>query len=326
MSTRRLFLLITCATTLVAHPARGQNARFDTALVRSLTVASLLQAAAVEVEVAGLRSTNATVAAMVDRLVARLNRPAVTQLPLAVVANAVEYTTEGRRAGFRHVARVSRRGVAVGLGSGDAADLDTLTRLMPAELRMAMESRQPPVPDDSVDRILEPITALNTARLEGSLASSVEKLNRFERKYGPNAPRLNAAEVVLNYAAQWIPLFQPDADGWPSRWEVIASYVPGYITMVSEQATTVTVAELGLRAYIWNRGWGADGGGILRPGYLSFGLALAGEGDGAFVSPLQGESRIGGFIGWGGAKVAWVTGSRSRVMFTRQVQLVPWVF
>jgi hypothetical protein len=88
----------------------------------------------------------------------------------------------------------------------------------------------------------------------------------------------------------------------------------------------VTVAELGLRAYIWQRGWGADGGGVLRPGYVSFGVALAGEGDGSFVSPLQGDQRLGAFIGWGGAKVAWVGGSRSRVMFTRQVQLVPWVF
>ena len=323
---KRCLLAIAGAAVLGVSPARAQDARFDTALVRTLTVASLLQAATVELEVSGIRSTNATVAAMVDRVVARLNRPAVTQLPLAVVANAVEYTTEGRRAGFSQVARVSRRAVATGLGSGDAADLDTLTRLMPAELRFAMEGRQPPVPDDSVDRILEPLTALNAARLGRSLASSVEKLNRFERKYGPGAPRLNAAEVALNFAAQWIPLFQPDADGWPSRWEVVASYVPGYITMVSERATTVTVAELGLRAYIWNRGWGGDGGGVLRPGYVTFGVALAGEGDGSFVSPLQGDQRVGAFVGWGGAKLAWVGGSRSRVMFTRQVQLVPWLF
>jgi hypothetical protein len=317
---------IVMALALCAGSARAQEARFDTALVRTLTVASLLQAAVVEVEVSGLRSSGTTVAAMVDRLVARLNRPAVTQLPLNVVANAVEYTTDGRRAGFGQVARANRQGVASGLGSGDAADLDTLARLMPAELRFAMENRQPPVPDDSVDLILEPLTALNTARLGVSLAMSVEKLNRFERKYGPDAPRLNAAEVLLNFAAQWVPLFQPNDEGWPSRWEVVAAYVPGYLTMVSERATTVTVAELGLRAYIWKRGWGSDGGGALRPGYVTFGVALAGEGDGSFVSPLQGDSRIGAFIGWGGAKVAWVGGSRSRVMFTRQVQLVPWVF
>jgi hypothetical protein len=268
-----------------------------------------------------------TLAVMVNRLVARLDRPAVTDLSLATVAEARARAGGGeRRAGFGRIARFGRKAEVPGLGDGDAATLDTLTRLMPAELRSAMEARSPAVPDDSVDQILAPLDAFNFVRRDVSIAFSLEKLNRYERKYGPEAPQLNAAEVGLNFVAQWIPLFLPDAEGWPSRFELVASYVPAYLTMVDEKPRPVTVAELGLRSYIWRTGWGGQAGGVLKPGYVSFGVAVAGERDGAFVSPLQGKSRIGAYFGWGEAKVALLTGSRKRLLITRQFQMVPWIF
>ena len=59
---------------------------------------------------------------------------------------------------------------------------------------------------------------------------------------------------------------------------------------------------------------------------MSFGLAVAGARDGAFVSPLQGKARIGAFLGWGQAKIAVLGGRERRVIVTRQFQVVPWVF
>lgn len=298
--TRTLTLVSLAATCTLAHVAGAQAPRagFDTAQVRTFTVAALLRSARAEVEISRLATTNAGVAAMVDRLVARLDRPAVSTLPLQVVAEAQLRTGADRQAPFSRIARWRRKPEAPGLGAGDAAALDTLTRLMPAELRRALEGTRA-ISDDSVDRILAPLDALNFARRNISIGQSLEKLNRFERKYGPGAPQLNAAEVGLNYVAQWIPLFLPNPEGWPSRFEIVGAYVPAYLTMVDSKARAVTIAEVGLRSYIWRTGWGGKEGGVLRPGYLSFGVAVAGARDGVFVSPLQGESRLGAFLGWG---------------------------
>jgi hypothetical protein len=324
--TRTITLVALAASLSIGTSAAAQPPRtgFDTAQVRTFTVAALLKAARTELEVSGLAATNATVAAMVDRLVTRLDRPAVSSLSLQVVAEAQMRTGAERQAPFARVARWKRKPEVPGLGAGDAATLDTLTRLMPAELRTALEGAR--VSEDSVDRILAPLDALNFARRNISIAQSLEKLNRFERKYGPGAPQLNAAEVGLNYVAQWVPLFLPNPEGWPSRFEIVGSYVPAYLTMVDSKARAVTVAEVGLRSYIWRRGWGGAEGGVLRPGYLSFGVAVAGARDGVFVSPLQGESRIGAFLGWGEAKIAYLGGDRKRVLVTRQFQAIPWVF
>jgi hypothetical protein len=325
--TRTLTFAALIASAALSNVSGAQVARagFDTAQVRTYTVAALLRSARAEVELSRLATTNAPVAATVDRLVTRLDRPAVSALSLQVVADAQLRTGANRQAGFSRIARWKRVAEVPGLGAGDAATLDTLTRLMPAELRTALEGARV-VSDDSVDRILAPLDALNFARRNISIAQSLEKLNRFERKYGPGAPQLNAVEVGLNYLAQWVPLFLPNTEGWPSRFEIVGAYVPAYFTVSDSKARAVTVAEVGLRSYIWRKGWGGAEGGVWRPGYVSFGLAVAGDRDRAFVSPLQGESRIGAFLGWGQAKVAYIGGDQKRVLVTRQFQAIPWVF
>jgi hypothetical protein len=107
---------------------------------------------------------------------------------------------------------------------------------------------------------------------------------------------------------------------------VVASYVPTYLPIGDGKARTVTVAELGLRSYIWREGWGGREGGVLRPGYLSFGVALAGDDAPALAVPFRDSWRLGGFVGWGDAKVAVIGGGQPRVLVTRQVQLIPWTF
>ncbi len=311
------------ARTAAAQPP---TARFDTAQTRAYTIGALVEASRSAVSLVRGAPGSAALVARVERLLVRVDRPDVIRLPLDVLVRAPFRQGDAREASFARVARWQRRAVVPGLGAGDAADLDSLARLTVAELKFAMEGRQPPVSDDSVDIILTPYTALQRGELQVSIATSLEKLNRFERKYGPEAPRLNLAEVGLNYVAQWVPPFRPNADGWPSRFEIVASYVPSYLTIADEKARAVTVAELGLRSYLWQRGWGGAVGGILRPGYLSVGVAVAGDRDGAFVSPLRGKARVGGFIGWGETKVAVIGGDERRLLITRQMQLLPWVF
>ena len=326
----RVAVIATIGVLPCAVRAQSPTAVFDTATARNFTIAAIVTASRSALSLVQGNPTHALLVARVSRLLQRVDRPAVTRLPLDVLVRAPLSTGEGREAGFGRVARWKRRAEVEGWGAGDAADLDSLRRLTLAELRFAMEARVPRVPDDSVDIILTPYTALHLNELTQSIAVSMEKLNRFERKYGPGAPQLNVAELALNYAAQWVPLLRPNADGWPSRWELVTSYVPTYVTVTGSlqrpRAYPVTVGEIGLRAYRWGRGWGGREGGVWRPAYVSFGVAIAGERDGAFVSPLQGTSRIGAFFGWGETKIGVLGGASRRVIVTRQMQIVPWAF
>jgi hypothetical protein len=319
--------VLALAATPLAMMAQSATVRFDSATARTLTVGALLTAS--RTASAAVRSTvpGAPALAIVDRLLSRLDRPAVTALPLDTLARALSTRGASPRASVRQIARFRRAAVADGIGAGDAADLDSLVRLTRAEVRFAMERRSPtPVSDDSVDLLLAPYDALQRLQLDRAIGLSLEKLNRYERKYGPDAPQLNIVEVGLNYVAQWVPQFRPTPDGWPSRLEVVTSYVPTYLTSVDRRARAITIAEIGLRSYLWKRGWGGSAGSVLRPGYLSYGLAVAGERDGAFVSPVSGSRRFGAFVGWGQTKIAVIGGDAPRVLFTRQMQIVPLVF
>jgi hypothetical protein len=298
----------------------AQQARFDTSLVQTFTVAALVNAARVGDSLAGFRSSNAATHQRLQGVIVRLDRPEVLRLPLSLVARPERVTGADRQARLAFVARAERPAHAPGLADYDGPALDTLAMVMAQELPRALE---PIVGEDSTDRLLEPLEAFNFARRNASIAMSLEKLRRYERKYGPGSPRLNGAEVLLNYGAQWLPGFRPNVEGWPGALEVVASYVPVYLTIVDGQGRAVAVGELGLRRYLWNRNFGTS---LLKPAYLSLGLAVAGERDGAMAWPLSGERRFGAFFGWGEAKIAWIGGKEKRVLLTRQMQLVPWVF
>jgi len=299
----------TCTTVavLVAQPAA---ARLDSAAMVSATVGTLLASASAGDSIAKLRTVSPALHAKLGEMRMRLARATLHPLPLQSVATG--------RATFGVVLR--RNGVTP--NDVELAALDTLARLMEEEFSAVL---RPLIGRDRTTQLLTPVDAFNAALRRQSVAASREKLQRFERKYGPGAPVRNLAEVGLNYLAQWAPGFAPNAEGWPSRAELIASYVPTYLIVPSGdvKAGAATVAEVGARFYLWKEGWGRR---LLRPGYVSFGAVLAGERDGAMQSPFAGASRFGGFVGWGNAKVAVIGGRNARVLVTRQVQLVPWVF
>lgn len=180
---------------------------------------------------------------------------------------------------------------------------------------------------DAAGEVLAPWTQFYRALLERSRDESLEKLRRYERKFGPTSARLNGVEVLLNYAVQGVPRFGPDAQGWPGRFEAVAAYSPSYLTWSEGDARIVSVGEFGLRAYFFGESWGRAGPeGLLRPAFATFGLAITSERDSPLRWPWQGDARIGAFVSWGELKVAYVTGPNARVLVSRQFQLVPLLF
>jgi hypothetical protein len=245
-------------------------------------------------------------------------------MQISSVARASMASRESARASLLRVARWNSREAVAELTPSEGAALDSLARVTLQFLPELLERR---VGDDRTDSLLAPISAFNRARLTESLAQSLEKLRRYERKFGPESPKLNAGEVALNVVAQSVPPFRPSADGWPSAFEVIASYVPTYLTERDGRVQAWTVLEAGLRRYSFGEGWG-DGGwaGVIRPGHVSAGLAVVNEGAGAMGEPWRGDKRLGAFVAWGSAKVAVVGGDGPRILITRQVQVIPFVF
>lgn len=205
-----------------------------------------------------------------------------------------------------------------------AVALSEIKGLRNNELREALEAA---TSVEEARKILQPVTAFQAAQLDRSLANSAEILRKYERKFGPASARLNGAEVVLNYALQGVAGFGPNADGEPGPFEAIASYSPTYMTYAAGQARMVSASEFGLRRYIFNERWGTGGlNGLMRPAFITLGLAVASEEDGALRWPWKGESRLGAFFSWGELKVAYVHGDDQRLLVSRQFQLVPWVF
>jgi hypothetical protein len=177
------------------------------------------------------------------------------------------------------------------------------------------------------ERVLRPWTALYRALLAQSLEDSLEKLRRYERKFGPGSARLNGVELVANYALQRVRHFGPDERGWPGPLEVVAAYTPTYVTVSEGSAHFVSAGELGLRRYFFGQAWGRGGlKGVVRPAFTTLGMAVANEQDGALRWPWSGDPRVGVFVSWGEIKVAYVGGQARRVLISRQFQLVPWVF
>jgi hypothetical protein len=172
-----------------------------------------------------------------------------------------------------------------------------------------------------------PIARLQDAENDAGLTLDREALRRFERKYGPGSAKLNGVETLLAYGLQRIPAFGVGLDG-PGPLEAIASYSAAYLTYSAEQARLVSVAEFGLRTYIFAAGWGTGRGRLswLKPRYLSYGMSVAGQPDEPMQSPLAGNARIGGFFGWGELKAAFLLRGEKRLLVTQQVQIIPWVF
>lgn len=171
---------------------------------------------------------------------------------------------------------------------------------------------------------LELMTAENAA----SMAWDQQVLRRMERKYGPQSARLNALEVITAVALQRTPGFRVDpTTHFPGPFEPVLAYTATYVTRSGDRMRIMSVAEGGLRRYMFGESWGGSGvRGWLKPAYISGGLAVSGRSDDPLTSPLQGRSRVGAFFGWGELKVAYLFGDDRRLLVTQQIQIIPLVF
>jgi len=199
--------------------------------------------------------------------------------------------------------------------------------------------------DESVQSQLEAIGRLNLItpvvinlqrlQLKASLEQSREKLNRYEKKYGPGSARLNIAESAVNFFfLRNVPLFGTGDDG-PGPLEFISAYSSSYVTAYNAETEKlfkdigiVSALEIGVRYYFLGEGWGEEGfwNGIAKPGFATAGLLVTGEEAGFFKSPLKGKESYGLFLSWGGLKAGYIVGDNSRILLSRQFQVVPYLF
>ena len=189
------------------------------------------------------------------------------------------------------------------------------------------------------ESLVNPADCVQRSFRAQALDRQLENLRRFERKFGPSSVKLNFVEVFTNYGLQflsWPRLVGVDASGSPRPWEAVVAYRTTYLTLTgvtgdsskfSPQA--VSTAEFGLRHYNFGESWGTGSSMLsrmIKPGYWSLGFIIAPESNGAMRYPWRGESRWGPYLAWGNLKIGWISGHDRRVVVSREVMLVPYVF
>ena len=185
-----------------------------------------------------------------------------------------------------------------------------------------------------LDSLYAPVDSLGTLVLLLAKANNQEKLRRYEVKYGPGSPQLNAAEVALNYLAQLtLPGFLPSDDGYPTPYEIVAAYRTTDLTAAQSDAShltarAVSTAQLGLRIYGFGASCGKGGHfvDILNPCQSSLGAFLASPNDGALSQPWRAGSRAGVYLARGKYHVGYVFGTQQRLVFGIDQQILPYVF
>ncbi len=189
------------------------------------------------------------------------------------------------------------------------------------------------------ESLASPVDCVLRSLRQQALDRQLENLRRFERKFGPTSVKLNFVEVLANYGLQflsWPRLTGVDASGSPRPWEAVVAYRTTYLTFTGLTADTgkvspqaVSTAEFGLRHYNFGESWGTASSAIarvLKPGHWSLGIIVAPERNGAMRYPWRGDSRWGPYVAWGTLKIGWLAGGDRRVVVSREVMLVPYVF
>jgi hypothetical protein len=187
---------------------------------------------------------------------------------------------------------------------------------------------------ESLDSLYKPIDDFGTQVLVKARAANQDKLRRFYIKYGPESPRLNLAEVGLNYLGQvFIPGLLPSEDGMPSPYELVATYRTTDLTAAKSDAgeltgRVVTTAQIGVRMYGFSETCGQGGRFVelIDPCHSSAGAFVMGRRD-APLSKLWGSGqRAGVYVARGKYHLGYVFGAEKRLVFGVDQQLVPYVF
>lgn len=275
---------------------------------------------------ADFAAANPPNAALLDEALTRLEAShaadfSYSQLAAVIVSPRPSFSTVARWNPDRYDVRVEPTFLA---------DVITMRGIANNQLAAAMSQT---LGRSETNRLLARIDTLHSAILAAAKAQNLEKLRRYEIKYGPKSPRLNAPEVGLNYFAQRMPGFGPSSDGWPGPLEIVATYSTTELTLVRNsnrdlRGRVVSASHFGVRKYQFGKGWGNGGGftGILKPAHMAAGATLMGPSDQVFDSPFKRGRRTGAFIGWGDILVGFVAGPERRVLLSRNLKVIPYLF
>lgn len=255
---------------------------------------------------------------------------------VAVIDSAKRYFAAARQqAGYRTILRAE---------SGDYWLSVKKLQSRDPELYHALQFVKRTANDDEMDSALSasghpkltaPVRVLQESQLIASIKQSQKKLNRYEKKYGPNSARLNPVESAFNFFVfRKCSLFGTGESG-PGPLEFISSYSSSYVTAYDAETGktfddigVVSAFEVGLRYYFLGENWGQEGfcNKLKKPGYATAGLLVTGEASGFFTWPLRGKESYGVFASWGGLKAGYIAGDNSRILLSRQFQIVPYLF
>ncbi len=306
---------------VASHAARAQ-APVPTALLaraESLTVGDYCVAARNAANKPAVRTALADDAALVEDQLTRICDARVAPLSLRALTGS----------GSASLAAVGRLR-AKGLHEAMVSPLDTAMQIVRSRLR-ATDVRtvvRTAVGDSAAQALTVVTETANGLFVLEARDKALTRLANYERKLGPSSAKLNAVELLVNYAAQrWIPGFSPSVTRGPSPLELVASYVPTYATVQNKNFTAVSASEFGARWYLFGEQWGKDGmAGVVRPSYVSIGALVASDKSGALAWPWDGKTRTGAYVSWGAIKLGYVQGRQGALLVSRQVQMVPFVF
>jgi hypothetical protein len=282
-----------------------------------------VRTAAARVNLAG---DNAQIAADLDSLTAFF-----VARDTSITVDQVASIFTRRQATIRTVARIDRDPCAPGVNACYYGALVRLMRIANGRVQTLMRAQFPA----DVATLFGPANALGTRVLQMARDANTEKLRRYEIKYGPRSPRLNLAEVGLNYVAQLaVPGFRPSADKGPSPLELVASYKTTDLTAAKNDSADLTVrlvstGQLGLRVYRFNGTCGTGNwvvANLVHPCQSSGGFFVMGPRDATLLRTWGSDSRAGVYVARGNYHAGYVFGGARRVVVGTGVQIVPFVF
>lgn len=215
----------------------------------------------------------------------------------------------------------------------DAGVRDSVRELQKIATLVIIDLQGLPAPpsSDALAARFAALTDLNVGVIALAQARNLERVRRFEVKYGEGSPQLNLVEAVLNVALQRVPMFGPTREGDAGPLELVASYHPAEPVLGEtrgEGAAVASSGQLGLRHYNFGAGWGSGSTlrQLVRPRYWSVGALMIGpEGRALREINLDG-SDVGAFIGWGTLRAGWVFGERGRIVLGSDKLILPHLF
>jgi len=314
----RLRALAVFASVVLAPCAAAQS--------KSYTLEDVLRSLRQAADSANFASVEPNANRILDSLARVLRAGNVTGLSVGAMAAI----TTRQRAAFATMLRLSPQRYASWPQPWVDSAIVGLEQIANSKLAPAL--RTPERPPARIKEMLDPFFEFSHNVDSLSRVANKEKLRRYEIKYGPESPRLNFPEVLLNFIAQRFSPFAGGEDG-PSPYEIVTRYSTSGLTGLHNErgnfvGRVVSSTHLGIRHYQFGAEWGEGSLAqrLLKPRHFSIGAMSMSILDKALVPPFRGAQRIGGFLDWGSARIGYVSGKNWRVVIGAGKQIIPLLF